>query len=135
MQSEPQGAARRVAGGPRFARSSVRCVPVSAQRPAVDKGVRQGIYDILARSAKQARNDGGRGNTYEEDMIQADPVKAVLKRKHTLNFVGLDHAEQQIAHRDRPLTVADSLPRQVVRNRKETADVVRRVAPLSREPG
>src|SRR5580704_4515962 len=52
MQSEPDGTAGRVAGCPRFARSGVRCVSVGAQRPAVDKGVRQGIYYILARSAE-----------------------------------------------------------------------------------
>ncbi len=68
-------------------------------------------------------------------MIQPDTVKAVLKRKHALNFVGLDHAEQQVTHRDRPLTVVDSLARQVVGNCKETADVVRRVAPLRGKPG
>src|ERR1700730_13465218 len=40
LQSEPDGPAGRVAGCPRFPRSGVRCVPVGAQRPAVDKGVR-----------------------------------------------------------------------------------------------
>src|ERR1700731_3165250 len=68
-------------------------------------------------------------------MIKAKTVKAIFQRKHTLNFMCLDHREQQVTNRNRILTFADPFARKVISNCEDTAEVIGRVTPLRRKPG
>src|ERR1700730_15604783 len=47
-------------------------------------------------------------------MIKAQTVEAIFQRKHSLNFVCLNHSEQQVTNYDRLLTFADLFARKVL---------------------
>ena len=62
-------------------------------------------------------------------MVKTDAVEGVLKRKATLNLMGLDHTLENILNGD-ILAGAG----QMVRNCEDRTEVVRRVTPLGCEP-
>lgn len=59
-------------------------------------------------------------------MVETDTVERVQEGEATLNLVRLDHAFEDVADRQR-LT----LPREMVGNRENSAEVVRWVTPYS----
>ena len=54
-------------------------------------------------------------------MIQADAVKAVFQCQYALDFMGLDHRSQYIAHGERRLALRDRHPAQVIRGSQDPA--------------
>jgi len=68
-------------------------------------------------------------------MIKATTVKAIFQRKHSLNFVGLDHRQQEVTNRKRLFTFSDPLARKVIGHRKEAAEVIGRMPPFRGKPG
>ena len=109
-QRQPHGAAGGIAGRPAFARAGVGRMPVSAQAPPSIQAVRQGVDNLLAAAAEHPRGHRGRSDFHQQHMIEADAVEAVLQREHALDFVGLDHGGQHVAH----ASSADLPPRQVL---------------------
>ena len=53
------------------------------------------------------RDDRGRGDLHQHDVVEADAVEAVLEREHALDLVRLDHRGQHVVHRERRLARGD----------------------------
>jgi len=67
-------------------------------------------------------------------MIKANAIEAVLQGKDTLDLVCLNHSDQHIANRKSLVSLANALPAQVVCDRENTAQIVRRMSPFRGEP-
>ena len=63
-------------------------------------------------------------------MIQADAVQAVAQGEHALNFVRLNHRQQEIANRE----LCASLPATIVRHRPDCRQIVGGMPPFRRQP-
>ena len=63
---------------------------------AVDPRERQRVDDLVARQAEHVRDDRGRRDLDQHDVVEADAVEAVLERDHALDFMGLDHRRKDI---------------------------------------
>src|SRR5712671_617583 len=63
-------------------------------------------------------------------MIETDAVEAVLEREHALDLVGLDHRGEDVADGE-----GRAVARKPVRDRENSTEVVRGVAPLGGVPG
>ncbi len=120
----------RIACGPTLAGSGIGSVTVRAQGAAIHPGVRDGIDDLIARPTEHRRDHRGGRYAYEKHMIEADAVETVLQSKHALNLMGLDHLGQYVANFDRLAAT-----RQIIRHGQDTAQIIRRVTPFSRQPG
>ena len=126
---EVDGAHARVAGGPTLARTRVGRVTESAQALAVDKDLRDDVDSLVAREAEHFRDDGGRREFDEDDVVQADAVERVLEGHAALDLVRLDHGAEDVLD-DELLARA----REVVSDGEDRAEVVGRVTPLGGEP-
>ena len=125
----PHRAAGGVAGGPALARARVRRMPVRPQSAAIHPGVRHGVDDLLARAAEQRGDHRGGCDPDQQHMVEPDAIEAVLQGENALDLVRLDHSREHIAHRDR---LAGA--REVVGHGENSAQIIRRVAPLRRQP-
>ena len=108
---------------------------IGAQRAAVDPGVRNRVDDLLACAAEHRGDDGRGGDANQDHVIEPDAVEAVLERQDALDLVRLDHRGEHVAHCERRLALHHALARQVVGHGEDGAEIVRRVAPLRRQPG
>ena len=127
-------AAGGVAGGPALARPGVWRVAVGPQGAAIEERIGERVDDLFAGAAEQPGRNGGRGNTHQEHMIQAEAVERVLEGEDALDFMRLDHGQQHIAHRQRRLARGVRPPAEVSGDREDGAEVIRRMPPLGREP-
>ena len=134
-EGEADGAAGGVAGGPAFARAGVGRVAIGAEALAVDPGVARGVDGLVAGEAEQLADDGGGGDFDEDDVIEADLVEGVFKGDAALDFVGLDHGGEDVAHGERRLAVGDCGAGEPVGDGEDGAEIVGGVAPLGGEPG
>src|SRR5689334_17263420 len=91
-------AARRVAGCPALARARVWRMPISAQRAAVEPGVRDSVDDLLAVAAEKPRRYCRARDAHEQDVVEADAIEAVIQSEHALNLVRLNHRRQHVGH-------------------------------------
>ena len=124
-----------IASRPALARTGIRRMAIGAQRPAIDPRIRHRIDDLLACASEHDRRNGRRCDPHQQHMIQTDSIEAVLEGRDALNLVRLDHGREHVAHGERRLPPKCVQPRQVIRNRKDGTQVVRRVTPLCRKPG
>ncbi|CAB3773046.1 hypothetical protein LMG29739_06363 [Paraburkholderia solisilvae] len=134
-QREAHRARRGVAGGPRLARAGVRRMAVRAQRVPIDERERHRVDQLVAREADQLADHRGRRELDEQHMIEPDLVERVLERDAALNFVRLDHADQDVFHRQRLFARCDGVARQPVGGGENAAEVIGRMAPFGGEPG
>ncbi|CAG9196978.1 hypothetical protein BCAR13_120040 [Paraburkholderia caribensis] len=134
-QRETHRARRGVACCPGLARARVRRVAVSAQRVSIDKRLRHCVDQLIARQSEQLANHGCGSKLHEQHMIEADLVERVFERDAALNFVRLDHGDQDVFHRERLFAVGDGGAREPVGRRENAAEVIGRMAPFGREPG
>jgi hypothetical protein len=130
----PHGPAGRIARRPTLARSGVRRVPIRPKRASVEPCVGDSIDDLLSRSAEHGGHDGCGGNTHQQNVIEAHAVEAVFEGEHALDLVRLDHGRENVANDRRLSAFHHGFARHVVRDGENSAEVVRRVSPLGREP-
>ena len=93
------------------------------------------MIDFILSQAKHVRDDGGRGDLDQHDVIEPDAVEAVLERDHTLDLVRLDHRDQHVLHHERRLARGDRGPRQPVGGGEDAPEIVGRMPPFGGEPG
>src|SRR5690348_10299019 len=67
-------------------------------------------------------------------MIETHTIESVLERQHALNFMGLDHASEQIAHDVRLLALDNISAADKIGHGEICAEIVGRMTPLSRKP-
>ena len=133
-QRETHAAAGGVPRGPRLARSGVGRVAVGAQRPAVGESVRERVHHLRLAAAEHPHRHRRRGHAHQQHMIQADAVEAVLQRQAALDLVRLDHRRQHVAHEQRRLAAGRGDAGEIVGQRQNAAQIVRRMPPLRRQP-
>ena len=68
-------------------------------------------------------------------MIEADAIERVFQGNDPLNLVGHDHRLQHLTHAQRCLAPGQTLLRQMIGDRENTAQIVGRMPPLGRQPG
>ena len=120
---------------PGFARTGIRRVAVSAQRLAVDKGLRQRIDHLCLGTAKQVCDHGHGGDLHQYHMIQPDAVEAVLECQQALYLMCLDHRGQYVAYGQRRLAFGYIAATQVIGHGENAAEVVGRMTPFRSQPG
>ena len=79
--------------------------------------------------AQKLGHDRGARDFHEDNVIQSDAVKGVQEGKLALDFMRLDHALKDIAHRE-----GLSLTGEVIRHGKDRAQIVGWVAPFGGKP-
>ena len=110
-QRVPHAAARRVAGRPALTRAGVRRVPIRSQRAAVEPRIRNGVDDLVAAAAEQARRHRRARDAHEQHVVETDAVEAVVQREHALDLVRLDHGREHVGHRERARRGGSRSPR------------------------
>ena len=93
----PNTATGCITGGHGFARTGVGRMAVGPERTSIQPGIGNGINNLFAASAEKLRNHGSGGNPYEKNMVQSNPVKTVFQSQDPLNFMRLNHRDEQIA--------------------------------------
>ena len=129
------GAAGGVTRGPALARAGLRRVAISAQGGAIDEGVGECVDDLVAATAEHRGGDGGRGDAYQQHVVEAAAVEGVLERQHALDLVRLDQGGEQVAHGGRRAAFEHGATRQVIAHGQDGTEVVGRMAPLRGQPG
>jgi hypothetical protein len=134
-EREAHAARSGVTCGPALARAGVGRVPVRAQALAVDPRVGQRVDDLVLRQPEHVRDDGRGGHLHQHDVVEADPIEAVLEGDDTLDLVRLDHRGEDVPHDQRLPARRDGGAREPVGRHEDAAEVVRGMTPLGREPG
>jgi hypothetical protein len=71
-------------------------------------------------------------------VIEPHAIETVFEREDALDFVRLDHRDENVAHGITQFQISDfgfRISTQVIRHGKDRAEVVRRMPPLGGEPG
>ena len=97
--------------------------------------MRNRVQALLARTAEHRCRDSSRRNAHQHHMAQPDAVKRIFESDHALYFVCLDHRDYHITHLQRYPTLVHTLARQVIGERQDGTEIVRRVTPFGRQPG
>ncbi|SVK47259.1 Uncharacterised protein [Acinetobacter baumannii] len=134
-QRQPHRTRGRIPRRPGFTGAGVRRVAVGAQRLPVHPRQRHRVQDRLAAQAEQLRHHRGGRHLYQQHVIQPHPVEGVFQRQAALDLMRLDHGDQHLPHGQRRFARRHRLAREPVGHRQDPAQVVRRVAPLRRQPG
>jgi hypothetical protein len=113
---------------PRFSRSSVGSMTESTKRLTVDENLRNDIDSLVAGESQHFRNDGGRSEFDEDNVIETDSVERVLESHTSLNFVSLDHGFENVLHLE-----GFSSSCEVISDGEDSSQVVGRVTPFSSE--
>ena len=103
---------------------------VGAERLPVHKCLGDSIDGLVAVEAEKLGDDGGGCDLDEHDVVEADTVKRVEQRKTTLDFVGLDHALEDVMD-GKWLSLAGEM----ISHGKDGAEVVRWMTPYQKEAG
>lgn len=127
-----------ITSGPRLAGHGVRRVPVSAERLAVDPGLRDGVAGLGLGETHHLGHDSSGSQLDEDNVVETDLVERVLQSHATLNLVGADHGLEHVADlEDLAVTkVATGLvrSRNPVGHSEDSSKVIGRVTPLSGQP-
>lgn len=83
----------------------------------------------VLRHLQKFGHDGGTCDLDKNDVIQAYAIEGIQEGKLALYLVGLDHGLEYVTDSQHL-----ALARQVICDRKDGTQVVRRVPPLCREP-
>lgn len=133
-QRQVDGTLTSVTGSPALTRTGIWCMAIGAQRLAVDPRLRNGVNRLFPVEADHFGDDGGAGYLDQDDVIKPNSVERVLEGQTSLNFVGHDHAGENVANGQWRLAVGDGCARQPVTDGQDSAEVVTGMAPLGCQP-
>src|SRR5215469_215044 len=68
-------------------------------------------------------------------MIKPDTIEAVFQCKDTLDLVRLNHAYENIKHRESLTSLANTVSTQVICDSENSTEIIRRMSPFRGEPG
>lgn len=128
LKSEVNSPHASVSSRPRLPRSSVRGMTESTKGLTIDEDLRDDIDGLVTSETQQFRNDGGRGEFDEDDVVETYSVERVLEGHASLNLVGFDHRFEDVLHLE-----GLSGTREVIGNGEDSSEVVGRVTPFSSE--
>jgi hypothetical protein len=115
-----------ISSGPGLSGTSVGRMPIGPKGLSVDPGLGNGINGLIAVQAEHFGHDGGGGDLDKNDVIETDTIEGVEEGKGTLDFMGFDHAFQDIFD-SKGLTLAG----QMVGDGEDGTQVIRGVSPWS----
>src|SRR5215471_9187047 len=67
-------------------------------------------------------------------MIKSNSIEAVFQCEDTLNFVRLNHGDQNVTHRESLTPLANRVSAQVICNSENSTEIIRRMSPFRGEP-
>src|SRR5690606_5981686 len=85
-------------------------------------------------AAEETGNNRRRGDADEKHVVEPDPVEAVFQRKDALDFMRLNHGNENVADRQRLVSFGNRETGKVIGNGEDAAEVVRWVAPFGSKP-
>src|SRR5439155_9967388 len=88
-ERETNPSTRGGASRPRLARAGIGSVPVHPKTAAIGPGIRDSAHNLILGPAEHCSGNRSRSNPNQQDVIEADAVKAIFEREDALDFVGL----------------------------------------------
>ena len=98
QEGDVHGTSAGIASSPGFPGHGVGSVTIGAQRLAVSPRLGDGVNGLVTVETQEFGDNGGAGNLDEDDMIETNTVEGVEKSKASLDFVGLNHAREDVMY-------------------------------------